>query len=266
MLLTEFKRTRDERIETLSSSALPKGFMYYAGGHPHLVDSNNYSSGIIAYPGPIFPNNYEELEELKNGGFYIVEEEDGKINNVEWESLAIKNVKILDINCNNISAEQLNDIMLEKIRGLQLLDTILLLRVKGKLSSKATEIDWVQIYKTAQSRGCYSIARNISKMSAEGREEIELDYSSRENLESEMISEFESKTQIPKVLGHNAIRKLLLAFSEEKKEGETNADFQSRLKESFDRQFNINNSNDADTETSSNNEDNKNINTLESTN
>ena len=73
-LITELKPEKDELGESTPSSFLPKGFNYYAGGHPHRVMQQHLKGyGLIAYPGPLFPNNMAELEKLHNGGFYIVE-------------------------------------------------------------------------------------------------------------------------------------------------------------------------------------------------
>jgi hypothetical protein len=51
----------------------PKGFDYYAGGHIHIVSQQMLLSAPVIYPGPLFPNNFSELEELHSGGFYIAD-------------------------------------------------------------------------------------------------------------------------------------------------------------------------------------------------
>ena len=42
---------------------------YYALGHLHI----DFRYKNFIYPGPIFPNNFQELEDLKSGSFYIVD-------------------------------------------------------------------------------------------------------------------------------------------------------------------------------------------------
>lgn len=72
--LTEFKPQELKDMESHPLSLLPKNFNYYAAGHVHYIfekQEDNY--GLIAYPGPLFPNNFAELEKLGRGGFYIVE-------------------------------------------------------------------------------------------------------------------------------------------------------------------------------------------------
>ena len=54
-------------IESISLSELPNAD-YYALAHLHV----DFCKEKAAYSGPIFPNNFEELEELKRGTFYII--------------------------------------------------------------------------------------------------------------------------------------------------------------------------------------------------
>src|SRR3989338_6197463 len=99
-LLEELKPQGFEMIEGVSLSYLPKNFNYYAGGHPHFVYSNNhYNYGTISYPGPIYPNNFQELEKLKHGGFYIIEIKD---NNIKSRYIPLK---IIDVASYYINAE-----------------------------------------------------------------------------------------------------------------------------------------------------------------
>ena len=75
-LITEFKPVDFEMVDSEPLMSLPKNFHYYAGGHPHMVfqrDMRKEGYGLMTYPGPLFPNNFKELEKLKHGGFYIVD-------------------------------------------------------------------------------------------------------------------------------------------------------------------------------------------------
>ncbi len=63
-----------DMLEHIELAHLPKNFDYYAGGHVHIIASKRFPGyGTVSYPGPLFPNSFSELEELKNGGFYIVD-------------------------------------------------------------------------------------------------------------------------------------------------------------------------------------------------
>src|SRR4030043_2104633 len=55
-------------IDSIETDSLPKAD-YYALGHLHM----DFQYQIFVYPGPIFPNNFQELEDLQHGSFYIVD-------------------------------------------------------------------------------------------------------------------------------------------------------------------------------------------------
>jgi len=57
-------------IETVNEDRLPKAD-YYAMGHIHVL----YNEKGFVYPGPLFPNNFKELEDLKQGTFVIADTE-----------------------------------------------------------------------------------------------------------------------------------------------------------------------------------------------
>ena len=60
-------------IDSLEIENLPKAD-YYALGHLHI----DFQYQNFVYPGPIFPNNFQELEDLEYGSFYIVDTDSEK--------------------------------------------------------------------------------------------------------------------------------------------------------------------------------------------
>src|SRR3989344_4766467 len=71
----------------------------------HIVkDAKINGYGIIAYPGPLFPNSFSELEKLERGGFYIVED-----NKLRWEPIQIYNIFKIAKNCNGLAPVQIFD-------------------------------------------------------------------------------------------------------------------------------------------------------------
>ncbi|MEK6849164.1 MAG: exonuclease SbcCD subunit D, partial [Nanoarchaeota archaeon] len=73
--LNELKPKELADMDAMSVSLFPKGFAYYAGGHVHVVDKGMLGThDNIIYPGPVFPNNFAELEKLKHGTFVIYED------------------------------------------------------------------------------------------------------------------------------------------------------------------------------------------------
>jgi len=62
------------QAQDMPLSLLPEGFKYYAGGHVHIVRHEALKGYNVVYPGPTFPNNFAELEKLKQGNMVIVED------------------------------------------------------------------------------------------------------------------------------------------------------------------------------------------------
>ena len=75
-------------IESLESEKLPYAD-YYALGHIHVL----FNEKRIVYPGPLFPNNFKELEDLKHGSFVLVDTESAE--QVKFIKLPIKEVECL---------------------------------------------------------------------------------------------------------------------------------------------------------------------------
>ena len=72
--ITEYKPKELTEMESIDEGLLPRGFDYYAGGHIHYLFNKDNK---LAFPGPTFPNNFKELEELKHGTFCFYNNEKG---------------------------------------------------------------------------------------------------------------------------------------------------------------------------------------------
>ena len=108
--LEEFKPKYLENVKGQNYADLPKNFNYYAGGHVHyLFDTEKDGYGKIVYPGPLFPNNFKEIEELKHGGFCIVND------NLELTRIPIKAKDVLTRKLVTISPEATIHQALEKM-------------------------------------------------------------------------------------------------------------------------------------------------------
>ena len=84
----------DLPIDAVKEEELPKAD-YYALGHLH-IESNQSN---FVYAGPIFPNNFQELEELQGGKFYIVETYPRTF--AQKIPLKLKEIEIIDIEIEN---------------------------------------------------------------------------------------------------------------------------------------------------------------------
>ena len=140
-------------VRAVDDSKLPK-VDYIALGHLHIT----YSKNGKVYAGPLFPNNLQELEELKGGSFYIFNN-----GSIEKREIKLKEIKVLDYHTSNtLNASEEILSLLEKE---YLKDKILILKVSGIIEQgRTTDIDFVKIESYAKSKGVYSLLKSTSKL------------------------------------------------------------------------------------------------------
>ena len=227
--LEEFKPASMEKLDMHPLSLLPRGFDYYAGGHVHYVFQRQEPEyGLIAYPGPLFPNSFSELEKLGRGGFYIVE--DGKAT---WEPIQIYNTFSVSIDCAHKTPEQVKDELLGKIRNKEFINTIVLLRLYGSLASgKPSDVDLREIFEMLYGKSAYFVMKNTAALTSREFEEIRVDAGSVEQVERSLILEHlgQMKAEGISEREEQLIRELMAALSAERNEGETIADFSKRVR------------------------------------
>src|SRR3989344_4517618 len=236
--IDEIKPEGMQDILTQPLSLLPKNFDYYAGGHVHIVDNKQIDGyGTIAYPGPLFPNSFSELEKLERGGFYIVE--DGKLR---WEPVQIHNVHKIAKNCDGISPEQVCEEVMNEIKGKEFNNTIVLIRLNGTLGSgKPTDIDFREIFSALYGKSAYFVMKNTSALATMEFREIKIDSRSVEETEGSLIREHLGQVKMGFGNGdeESLIRNLMNSLSAEKQEGETNPDFERRLRQDVSKVLNL---------------------------
>lgn len=227
--IDELKSKEMENVISQPLSLLPKGFDYYAGGHVHIVDEKQVEGyGRIAYPGPLFPNSFSELEKLERGGFYIV---DGK--NVKWEPIQIYNIYKINKNCNHSTTEQIKNEIISEIKNKEFNNTIVLIRLHGVLESgKPGDIDFKEIFGMLYAKSAYFVMKS-SALNSKEFEEIKTDARSVDDIESFLIKEHLGQCKVenlPPEKEAELIKDFMQALSCEKIEGETQNDFDRRLK------------------------------------
>ncbi len=226
-LLSEFKPKDMEQIDAQPLSLLPKNFNYYAGGHPHFVfKKQEQDYGLITYPGPLFPNNFRELEKLQKGGFYIIED-----NNIEWIPIQIYNVHSINIDVNNQTPEHIKKEIEEQTKNHEFNNTIITIRIKGTLSSgKISDINFKSIFKKLYDKSACFVLKNTSGLKTKDFEEIKIQATSVDEIEDKLIKEHLGQTKIS--LDEEKLTKdLINLLSAEKQEGERVIDFEKRLKQ-----------------------------------
>ncbi len=241
--LTEFKPEDLKDIESNPLSLLPKNFNYYAGGHVHYVfQKQEQDYGLIAYPGPLFPNNFAELEKLERGGFYIVEvDENGESRGI-WHPIQVYNIEKIMINCDNKTPEQIEEEVKNHVKNKELNNTIVLVRLSGTLlSGKPTDINFKEIYEILYNKSAYFVMRNANALTTKEFEEIKIDIKSVDDVEANIIKEHLGQVKVKDLdpeKEYELTKELIRVLSQEKNEL-TKTDFENKVKEEVNKVLEI---------------------------
>jgi len=238
--ITEMKPGSKGAMDSTDVSYMPKNFEYYAGGHVHIVHEFSFKDHKnVVYPGPIFPANFEELEDLGTGGFYICEEDKHGLIKLEREDIPIKNVFKISINCEHKSPQEVDEIVYAQLKGKELLNNIVLIRIAGKLKTgKVSDINFKEIFSKCYTQGAFFVMRNTVKVVSAEYEEITIDQKNPEDVEEAIIKEhlgqvkvnsFDSETEL------RLTREMMHLLSSEKHEGEKVYEYEERVKKEVDR-------------------------------
>jgi hypothetical protein len=206
-------------IDALEADKVPKAD-YYAMGHLHI----DFQYQNFVYPGPIFPNNFQELEDLHHGSFYIVDTSES--NPLKKIELKIKEIISIEVEVKNatIATSQI----ISEIEKREVEDKIILLRVKGELESGSTsDIKFQQIEESAKRKNAFFILKNTHELKTK-EVEMEIEVNNIDNVEEESINIFSSQNPVD---FNKFIPQLLHSLSLEKQEGEKLESFTSRLME-----------------------------------
>lgn len=210
-------------IDSIEISKLPK-VDYYALGHLHI----DFQYENLVYSGPIFPNNFQELEALTNGTFYIIDP--SKDQPLEKINLKLKELESIHIVIRN--AHLATDSIIEELKKRDLQDKIVLLRLEGELNDQQPEdIKFQKIEDFAYEKGAYFVLRNTHDLKSK-ESEFDLEVHDSEDLEEETIKNY-SKENPSKF--NSLISKLIDILAIEKQEGETVDSFNKRLLEESDK-------------------------------
>ena len=206
-------------VESIGTDLIPHAD-YYALGHLHM----DFQYENFIYPGPTFPNNFQELEDLKYGSFYVI---DTKIeNSLQKIELKIKDVISLKIEINN--ALEATGKIISELEKIDLEDKIILLRIKGELEiGKNSDIRFLQIEEFAKNKGAYFLLKNTHDLKTK-EPKLEIEVKNTENIEQETIKIYSE--QNPSDF-NQLILELMNTLSIEKQEGEKTEIFTNRLLE-----------------------------------
>jgi DNA repair protein SbcD/Mre11 len=199
---------------------------YYAMGHIHQRFEKQEANSTFVYPGPIFPNNFQELVDLKHGGFQIVEMQGATVSTKNIE-LPIKEIVFVGIDIDNglIATEKI----IAELDRLSLSDKVVLLKLSGTLTQgKSGDIKFNEIEEFIKKKGAYSFLRNISSLKMTDTE-LELG-----STNSEDVEEIEKQIMGGYSKKHPAdfnkfLPQLMTALSMEKNEDEKGLIYEERI-------------------------------------
>lgn len=182
-------------IESVSLRSLPRAD-YYALAHLHI----NFEEKVgelgkekpAIYSGPIFPNSFQELEDLCYGRFYIVE-----VTGI-WEYKKIP-LPLKEVVCFKIELENAligTETIIQEFEKHNLMDKIVLLRVFGTITKGTNaDIDYSRITDYLTQKGAYSFLKNTNKLQSKEEKIAELKITSGDmnKVEEAIIKQYETE-------------------------------------------------------------------------
>jgi len=240
--------------ESIPLSLLPKGFMYYGGGHLHRRIEHKHDDGksMIVYPGPLFGSTFTDLEDTAEGerrGFYIISY-DNDIETIRADFIEIKIADIIfkTINVNQNTVKQIEDKISSMVEQMEdLTDKIVLIKVKGTLlSGKRSDINFSRFEEKLSTKRALVSFINRNNLVSPETTPVKVIGTSIEDIEKNVIKERIASFKIDPAMtdekvknfikskltsehGEFTANKLLLALKKEKIENETVNDFERRL-------------------------------------
>jgi DNA repair protein SbcD/Mre11 len=233
--------------DSLPISLVPKGFDYYGGGHIHKRVEKKIDNSLIVYPGPVFGSTFQDLEETAKGekrGFYIISF-DKQILDCKFIEINVAEIIYKEILSQKWNSEKLQDEITKNITELQVKNKIVLIKVKGKLLGKRSNIDFGKFNMDISKSGALLSFINTNNLSTDDTPTIvvqsdnkfdierEIFHKSIKNFQAESSLSNKVKNQINSKLtgkaGENISISLLDVLRNEKLENENASTYDDRI-------------------------------------
>jgi exonuclease SbcD len=240
--------------ESIRLSLLPKGFMYYGGGHLHRRIEHKHDDGksMIVYPGPLFGSTFTDLEDTAQGerrGFYIISYDNEKeITRADFKEVKIVDIIFKIINVNQNTVKQVEDKLNSMIEQMEdLTGKIVLIKIIGTLSSgKRSDINFSRFEERLSAKCVLASFINRTNLVSPETTPLKVSAVSIEDIEKQVIKERMASFKIDPAMtdekvknfiqakliseqGESTANKLLSALKREKIENETTNDFEKRV-------------------------------------
>ncbi len=212
-------------IDSIEKESLPLA-NYYAMGHIHKRFDEQLANSRYVYPGPTFPNNFQELADLRQGSFQIVETDGG---NIKSQNIKIPTTEVVVAEIEITNGMTATQEIISKVDKLVLADKILLLKLTGTLTQgKTGDIKFGEIEDFVRKKSVFAFLRNISSLKLQ-TSDFQIESSPEDNvekIEDQILREYSKKnpTDFNKYLSG-----LMSTLSMKKKEDEKTAAYEDRL-------------------------------------
>ena len=212
-------------MESLEKQKLPLA-NYYAMGHIHQTFETQDANSHYVYPGPTFPNNFQELADLNYGSFQLVE---GTSGNLKTQNIKIPLKEVANIEMGVEDGLAATQQIISELDKLNLRNKIVLLKLKGTLKQgKTGDIHFLEIEEFVKKKEAYAFLKNISSIKIQ-ESEFSTDSQPNENVENierRILGEYSQKN--PGDFTKH-LPQLMTALSIEKNEDEKSTIFEDRL-------------------------------------
>ena len=149
-------------FELENETLLPKNCDYYAGGHIHNFLKTKYDKGILSYPGPMFPNNFDEMKNI-NPAYNMCHFEN---NNLTILNKQIKNFEkeIISFDCNNLTPLEIKKNFDEVLEKTNAHNKVVLFEIFGEIDGKIIDIELNKLVDEIYNKGANFVLKNSYKL------------------------------------------------------------------------------------------------------
>ena len=190
--------------DSVPISLVPKGFDYYGGGHIHMRVEKKIDSSLIIYPGPLFGSTFQDLEETAKGetrGFYIISF-DKQILDCKFVEIKVAEILYKEIVSVKWNSETLEAEITKNISELDVKNKIVLIKVKGKLLGKRSNIDFGKFSMDISKREALLSFINTNNLSTDEASAIVVQSDNKFDIEREIFHKSIKNFQADSTVSH----------------------------------------------------------------
>ena len=190
--------------DSVPISLVPKGFDYYGGGHIHKRVEKKIDSSRIIYPGPLFGSTFQDLEETAKGetrGFYIISF-DKQILDCKFVEIKVAEILYKEIVSVKWNSEILEAEIMKNISELEVKNKIVLIKVKGKLLGKRSNIDFGKFSMDISKREALLSFINTNNLSTDEASAIVVQSDNKFDIEREIFHKSIKNFQADSTVSH----------------------------------------------------------------